>query len=175
VYNSAPLINSIRPVVQLVEHRSPKPGVGGSIPSWPANIFNGSFGCHFWLQGIVMSTESKANNAPLDVVKWIVAAAFLAAAVVGNYLYADAALLYRVLAVVALMLMGAGAAWTTSQGKAFQVLFKEANIERRKVVWPTRQETTQTTMMILAVVVVMSLVLWGLDTLLGWFVSSLVG
>lgn len=122
-----------------------------------------------------MSTESKANNSPLDVMKWLLAAAFLAAAVVGNYLYADIGLLYRVLGVVALMLVSAGFALTTSQGKAFQVLLKEANIERRKVVWPTRQETTQMTVMILVVVVVMALLLWGLDSLLGWFVSSLIG
>ena len=122
-----------------------------------------------------MSTESKANNSPLDVVKWLLAAAFLAAAVAGNYLYPDVALLYRVLAIVALMLIGAGIAWTTTQGQAFQVLLKEANVERRKVVWPTRQETTQTTVMILVVVVVMSLLLWGLDSLLGWAVSSLIG
>ncbi|MDO6749639.1 preprotein translocase subunit SecE, partial [Gilvimarinus sp. 1_MG-2023] len=87
--------------------------------------------------------------SPMDVVKWLLAVAFLAAAVVGNYMYADAPFLYRILAVVALMLIGAGAALATTQGKAFMQLLKEANVERRKVVWPTRQETTQMTLMIL--------------------------
>ncbi|MCA6064390.1 preprotein translocase subunit SecE [Thalassolituus marinus] len=122
-----------------------------------------------------MSTDSKASKSPLDVVKWLVAAAFLAAAVAGNVYYAEVAVLYRVLAVVALMLVGAGVALTSSQGKAFLQLLKEANIERRKVVWPTRQETTQTTMIVVLVVFVMALVLWGLDSLLGWLVSMLVG
>ncbi len=122
-----------------------------------------------------MSTETKASNSTLDVVMWLISAAFLAAAVVGNYLYAEAPLLYRVLGVVVLMLACFGSALVTSQGKAFASLLKEANIERRKVVWPTRQETTQTTLMILAVVVVMAILLWGLDTLLGWLISGLIG
>ena len=122
-----------------------------------------------------MSTDSKASKSPLDVVKWLVAAAFLAAAVAGNVYYAEVAVLYRVLAVVALMLVGAGFALTSSQGKAFLQLLKEANIERRKVVWPTRQETTQTTMIVVLVVFVMALLLWGLDSLLGWLISMLVG
>lgn len=122
-----------------------------------------------------MSTETKASNPALDLVMWLVSAVLLAAAVVGNYMYADAPLLYRVLGIVALMLASVGAALMTSQGKSFLSLLKEANIERRKVVWPTRQETTQTTLMILAVVVVMAILLWGLDTLLGWLISGLIG
>ncbi len=122
-----------------------------------------------------MSTDSKASKSPLDVFKWLLAAAFLAAAVAGNVIYADMALLYRVVGVVVLMLTSAGIALTSSQGRAFLQLLKEANIERRKVVWPTRQETTQTTMIVVAVVFFMALILWGLDSLFGWLISLLVG
>ncbi|WP_438504165.1 preprotein translocase subunit SecE [Acinetobacter towneri] len=52
---------------------------------------------------------------------------------------------------------------------------KEARVEIRKVVWPTRQETMQTTLIVVAVVLVMALLLWGLDSLLGWLVSLIVG
>ena len=90
-------------------------------------------------------------------------------------MYGNEPLLYRVLGVVALMLIGAGIALTSSQGKAVLQLLKEANIERRKVVWPTRQETTQTTMIVVAVVVFMALVLWGVDSLLSWLISLLLG
>jgi len=131
-----------------------------------------------------MSTESKANKSPLDMVKWLLAIAFFAVAVVGNYmapdLYLEAKgeelpLLFQVLGVVALMLLSAGVALTTAQGQSFLQLLKEANIERRKVVWPTRQETTQTTMIVVVVVFVMALILWGMDSLLGWLVSLIVG
>jgi len=54
-------------------------------------------------------------------------------------------------------------------------LLKEARIEIRKVVWPTRPETIQTTLIVVAVVLVMALILWGLDTFLGWIISQFIG
>lgn len=129
----------------------------------------------FGFRESIMSADSNTQKSPLDIVKWILAIAFLAAAVVGNYLYANEPLLYRVLGVVVLMLVSAGFALTSSQGRAFLQLLKEANIERRKVVWPTRQETTQTTLIVVVVVVLMSLVLWGVDSLLSWLISFLLG
>ena len=63
----------------------------------------------------------------------------------------------------------------TAKGQAFFGLLKDARTEIRKVVWPTRQETTQTTLIVVAVVLVMALLLWGLDSLLGWLVSTIVG
>ncbi|MGB0268066.1 MAG: preprotein translocase subunit SecE, partial [Pseudomonadales bacterium] len=63
----------------------------------------------------------------------------------------------------------------THQGRALWTLVNEARVEIRKVVWPTREETTQTTLVVLALVFVMSLILWGLDSLLGLVVSSVIG
>ncbi len=123
----------------------------------------------------MMSTESNARKSPLDMMKWLLAIALFAAAVVGNYLYSDSVFLYRLLAVLTLSLLSFAVALTTVKGRSFLVLLKEANIERRKVIWPTRQETTQTTMIVVAVVIFMALVLWGLDSLLGWIVSLLIG
>jgi preprotein translocase subunit SecE len=129
----------------------------------------------FGFRESIMSADSNTQKSPLDIVKWILAVAFLAAAVVGNYLYANEPLLYRVLGVVVLMLVSAGFALASSQGSAFLQFLKSANLERRKVVWPTRQETTQTTMIVVVVVVLMSLVLWGVDSLLSWLISLLLG
>ena len=83
--------------------------------------------------------------------------------------------LYRAIALVVLALVAGFVALQTSKGKAFWSLLKEARIEIRKVVWPTRQETAQTTMIVVAVVLVMALILWGLDSLLGWIVSQFIG
>jgi preprotein translocase subunit SecE len=122
-----------------------------------------------------MSGSTETTNTPLNALKWLLAVAFAGGAIVGNQMYAEVGLLYRVLGVVALMAVALGfAAWTT-QGNAFLVLLKEANIERRKVVWPTRQETTQTTLIVVAVVVIVAILLWGLDSLLSWIVSSVIG
>ena len=129
----------------------------------------------FGFRESIMSADSNTQKSPLDIVKWILAIAFLAAAVVGNYMYANEPLLYRVLGVVVLMLVSARVASITSQGKTFLQFLKEANVERRKVVWPTRPETTQTTMIVVVVVILMSLVLWGVDSLLSWLISLLLG
>jgi preprotein translocase subunit SecE len=68
-----------------------------------------------------------------------------------------------------------GVASQTAQGVAFIELARAARSEIRKVVWPTRQEATQTTLVVVVVVIVMSLLLWGLDTFLGWLASKLIG
>lgn len=122
-----------------------------------------------------MSGNTEATKSPLNALKWLIAIAVAGAAIVGNQMYAEVGLLYRILGVVALMLVALGVAATTTQGKAFLVLLKEANIERRKVVWPTRQETTQTTLIVVAVVIIVAIFLWGLDSLLSWGVSSVIG
>jgi preprotein translocase subunit SecE len=89
--------------------------------------------------------------------------------------FAGESLLYRVLALVALALVAGFVALQTAKGKAFFQLFKEAKNEIRRVVWPTRQETLQTTAIVVLTVLLVGLALWGLDTLLGWLVSGAIG
>lgn len=122
-----------------------------------------------------MSANAEARSGGLDAVKWLLVLVLIAGAVVGNVYYADQSLLYRVLGIVALALVAAFVAVQTSQGAAFWKLAKEARTEIRKVVWPTRQESTQTTLIVVAFVLLMSLILWGLDSLLGWLVSLAIG
>ncbi len=122
-----------------------------------------------------MNAKAEAQNSRFDVLKWLAAAVLVVGGVVGNQYYSAEPLLYRVLVLLALAVAVGFVALQTAKGRAFFVLAKEARIEIRKVVWPTRQETTQTTLIVVAVVLVMSLVLWGLDSLLGWLVSLIVG
>ena len=63
----------------------------------------------------------------------------------------------------------------TALGAAFWALVKGSRNEIRKVVWPTRQETVQTTMIVVAFVLLVALILWGLDSFLGWLVSLAIG
>ncbi|AOE83238.1 preprotein translocase subunit SecE [Pseudomonas sp. TCU-HL1] len=122
-----------------------------------------------------MNAKAEAKEARFDVVKWVVVVALVAVGVIGNQYFSAEPILYRVLALLALAAAAAAVALRTAKGQAFFVLAKEARAEIRKVVWPTRQETTQTTLVVVAVVLVMALLLWGLDTLLGWLVSLIVG
>lgn len=80
----------------------------------------------------------------------------------------------------ALALVGAGVliffiALTTEQGHALWDLAREARLEIRRVVWPTRQETTQTTLIVLGLILLASLLLWILDSALSWLVKSIIG
>ena len=61
------------------------------------------------------------------------------------------------------------------KGKEVWDLAKEARVEVRKVVWPTRQETTETTLIVVAVVIFVALILWGLDSGLSWVIKGLIG
>jgi preprotein translocase subunit SecE len=122
-----------------------------------------------------MKANVEGKDSRADWPKWIVVATIIALAVWGNFRFAAEPLLYRVLALAALAVVAAGIALWTTQGVAFRDLAIAARTEIRKVVWPTRQETTQTTMIVVAVVVIMALLLWGLDTLLGWLASKLIG
>ena len=110
-----------------------------------------------------------------DVVKWFVALVLFGAAIAGNFVFPELGTLYRVLAVVALMLLALGAALTTTQGGNFLELLKEANKERRQVVWPTPVETRQTTMIVVAVVFLVGLSLWLLDMGLSSVISLIIG
>jgi len=118
---------------------------------------------------------SEAATNRLDPVKWGIVTVLVVAGVVGNSYYADQSLLYRVLALIAVAAVAGWVASTTERGGAFWQLIKGSRTEIRKVVWPTRQETTQTTMIVVVFVFIMALILWGIDSLLGWLVGMVIG
>ena len=122
-----------------------------------------------------MSTNVETPSNAMDSVKWIVAIALLAGAVVGNHMYADQSVLLRAIGVVVAVAAGLGIASLTEKGRTFIAFAKEARIEVRKVVWPTRQETNQTTMIIGVVTLIMGVLLWLLDAGLLKIVSFLTG
>ncbi|WP_226507487.1 MULTISPECIES: preprotein translocase subunit SecE [Pseudomonas] len=122
-----------------------------------------------------MTPKAEAQDSRFDLLKWLVVVALVVVGVVGNQYFSASPILYRVLALIVIAAVAAFTALQTAKGKSFFVLAKEARGEIRKVVWPTRQETTQTTLIVVAVVLVMALLLWGLDSLLGWLVSLIVG
>jgi len=112
--------------------------------------------------------------AATDIFKLFVAAAMIAAGIVGYYLLADAALVLRILAVVAGVAAAAGVAATSQPGRQFIVFGQEAVVEVKKVVWPTRKETVQTTAAVFAFVVVMAVFLWLSDKTLEWVLYDLI-
>ncbi|GAB1653250.1 preprotein translocase subunit SecE [Mannheimia haemolytica] len=117
--------------------------------------------------------KSKGANTAL----WLVAIVFLAVAAVGNaYFSSHFSLIVRVLLLVVLLVGAVALAAITNQGQKAIHFIKESRTELRKIIWPTRSEATQTTLIVLAMCVVVSLVLWGIDSIivaLITFVTSL--
>ena len=118
---------------------------------------------------------SEAVVGRLDSLKWVVVLALVAGGVYGNSYYGEQPILYRVLALLALALVAGWVASLTQKGGDLLTLVKGSRTEIRKVVWPTRQETTQTTLIVFVFVIVTGLILWGLDSVLGWLASLILG
>lgn len=110
-----------------------------------------------------MKANAETPSKSTDILKWIGVFALVATAVVGNSLYGELSVVLRATAVVVLVAIACGLAAITTKGKSAITFANESRMEVRKVVWPTRQETLQTTLIVLAVTVVMSLILWGID------------
>ncbi|CZF85344.1 Protein translocase subunit SecE [Grimontia celer] len=122
-----------------------------------------------------MKANAEAQTGSMDALKWVVVFALLAVAVVGNSLYSDMSVVLRAAAVVMLVAAAGGVAALTAKGKAAINFARESRMEVRKVVWPTRQETLQTTLIVLAVTVVMALILWGIDGIMVRLVRLFTG
>jgi preprotein translocase subunit SecE len=120
------------------------------------------------------STESQPTGS-LDTLKWGVVFLFLIAAVGGNYYYGEASVLLRAVGVVVAILIAGLVAGQTEKGRNAIAFAKESRTEIRKVVWPTRQEAVQTTGIVLFATLIMSLLLWGLDSTLFWLVGLITG
>ncbi|WP_019613615.1 preprotein translocase subunit SecE [Psychromonas ossibalaenae] len=112
-----------------------------------------------------MSTTNTENTkSSLDGLKWGVTILLLAAIIVGNYIYGESVhVVARVMVLLVMAALAVFSAAMTEKGKTFVGFAKDSRLEVRKVVWPTRQETVQTTLIILAVSTIVGLVLWGLD------------
>jgi preprotein translocase subunit SecE len=110
-----------------------------------------------------------------DKVKIALAALLVIAGLAGFYYFSDLPGVVRVLCVLAGLVGGALVFWLTEPGKQFYVYSQESIVETRKVVWPTRKETVQTTAVVFAFVVVMALFLWAVDSSLLWVVQKLMG
>ncbi|MBD1574618.1 MULTISPECIES: preprotein translocase subunit SecE [Vibrio] len=119
--------------------------------------------------------ETHESSKAADAFKWLITFALLAAAVVGNYLYGDMSVAIRAAAVVILIAAALGVAALTTKGKATIVFAREAKLEVRKVIWPSRQETMQTTFIVLAVSIVMALLLWGIDGIMVRLIALATG
>jgi len=122
------------------------------------------------------ATNTENQSGSMDLLKWIVVIGLLTGAVVGNYIYGEEiSVVYRALGVIAAIGVALFIAAQTEKGSEALAFAKESRLEIRKVVWPTRKEATNTTLIVLAATGVMALVLWGMDGLLVRIVGFITG
>ena len=121
-----------------------------------------------------MSTQTETSESGvLDTIKLLIAAAALVGGLYAYYYYeASIAQALRVLMVLGGTAAGIGIAMTSTQGQRLWRFMQDSRIEIRKVVWPTRQETTQTAIAVFVFTLIMMLFFWALDSGLLWLTRS---
>jgi len=110
-----------------------------------------------------------------DRIKLLVSLLLVGGGIAAFYVYSDLPALYRVIGLLVVFGVAVAISLTTDVGKASWSFLQDARTEVRKVVWPTRKETSQTTLLIMISVIIVGLMLWGLDSLLLWVVQLLTG
>jgi preprotein translocase subunit SecE len=122
-----------------------------------------------------MNAKAEAGASGLDTLKIAAAVGVLVVALWGFYFFAGYSLLLRVVVLLALS-GGAVAIFLTSiQGRQLWRFAVDARMEVRKVVWPTRQETVQTTLIVMVMVLILGLMLWLFDMALMAILRFLTG
>jgi preprotein translocase subunit SecE len=109
-----------------------------------------------------------------DKIKLLFAGLLLVAGLVGFYMLGDKPTIVRVLVVLAGVAAAFAVAWFSAPGREFAGFAKESVAEAKRVVWPTRKEAMQTTGIVFVFVVLMALFVFGVDTLLGVIVRTLM-
>ena len=151
----------------MVERRSPKPQVGGSSPSWPArakepigiNVMNDKVG--------------QEQSSLLDTLKLLGSVLILLVGIVSYYYLIQISILFRVLIILASVVISLVIFFQTLRGKTLWEFFQGSRVEIKKVIWPTKQETFQTTLTVFVFVLIMGIFFWLLDFLL-LFVTSAI-
>jgi preprotein translocase subunit SecE len=110
-----------------------------------------------------------------DKIKLVLAVIILAGAVGAFYYFGAQSLPLRVGGLLVAAGIAVTIAFRTSMGANVWAFGRGATIEVRKVVWPSRKETTQTTLIVMVMVVIVGLILWAFDSFLGWAVKLLTG
>ena len=91
------------------------------------------------------------------------------------YYYSDVRLFYRVVGMISVVIFSAFIAYQSDFGKLVYSYVTDSKVELKKVTWPTKQETTQTTLGVIFIVIIVGILLWLFDMLLGWAIGTLYG
>lgn len=119
--------------------------------------------------------QEAAQKSGLDSAKLAIAIALVVGGIIAYYWFETQAWYLRGAYVVGATLLGLFLAWQTAVGRNTLSFILSSRNEVRKMVWPTRQETLQTTMAVIVVVLITGILMWGLDLFLFWALRGLTG
>ena len=123
-----------------------------------------------------MNSKTEVNSGGmLDNIILAVALIIVVGAMVAFYMFPDQSKLIRVGGILVSVGIASAIAYQTAKGKQIWGFLQDSQIEVRKVVWPTRQETLQTTLIVILFVIFIALILWLLDMFLGWSIGAILG
>jgi preprotein translocase subunit SecE len=122
-----------------------------------------------------MNARAEVSVTGFDRVKLVVAAVLLIAGIYGFYYFAGYSTLLRVVGLLVVGGIAVAVALQTAQGRRLWQFAGDARTEVRKVVWPTRQETMQTTLVVIVMVLILGIILWLFDMMLMGILRFLTG
>ncbi len=122
-----------------------------------------------------MNTKAESTPGVLDTIKLILAAAALVGGIVAYYYFENESILLRVAGLLVALAIGVVIAFQSLQGQNLWRFVQSSRNEIRKVIWPTRQETMQTTLTVLVFTLILGVFFWILDLILLWATGLLTG
>ena len=119
--------------------------------------------------------DTAAPSAFFDVIKWLVTLVLLLVAIGANWYFgAQYSAPVRAVGVIIVVIVALLVWKTTRLGGSCWGFCRAARTEMRKVVWPTRKETLQSTFLVIAIVALVALLLWGVDSLYAFLISHII-
>ena len=122
-----------------------------------------------------MVSKAETSTNSLDTMKLAAAGALVLLGLIAFYYFAEQSLLMRTLGLLIIAAFVVYIVYMTAKGKQTAAFFRSAHIEVRKVVWPSRQETVQTTLTVFIIVVIVGIMLWLFDMLLSYLFKLITG
>ena len=122
-----------------------------------------------------METKVEEQATFVDTVKLALAVLIVLVGLVGYYYFGGASVLLRTFGVLVAVAAALGVLYTSFQGQVLWKFIQGSRVELRKVVWPTREETIQTTLVVLVFALIGGVFFWLLDLFLLFVTSRITG
>ncbi len=120
-----------------------------------------------------MSESNKESSTVADTLKLMASVSILFASIVSFYYFSEISVLIRALVIIFSLVMSLLIFFRTQRGLILWEFFQSSRVEMRKVVWPTKQETIQTTLTVFIFVLILGIFFWLLDFVLLYITTSI--